>query len=114
MAINRDMQQESLNPALRVRPRVRWAVLTYFLYSAVFYTIFVLNGVDYTRVGESGQTLLLWYVAPLSGGALLTITMVTIYGNDGGEKHYVRMVFIWLFDPKARGQIATNKTIKVH
>ncbi|REK75553.1 CPBP family intramembrane glutamic endopeptidase [Paenibacillus paeoniae] len=80
MSNNRAMLQQSLDPALRVRPRVRWAVLTYFLYSAVFYAIFVLNGVDYTRVGESDQTLLLWYVAPLSGGAVLTITMVTIYG----------------------------------
>ncbi|WP_310854456.1 CPBP family intramembrane glutamic endopeptidase [Paenibacillus taichungensis] len=74
------MVQESLDPALRVRPRVRWGVLTYFLYSAVFYAIFVLNGVDYPRVGESEQTLLLWYVLPLSGAAVLTITMVTIYG----------------------------------
>ncbi|MEK3916108.1 CPBP family intramembrane glutamic endopeptidase [Paenibacillus sp. FSL H7-0331] len=80
MSINRDMLQESLDPALRVRPRVRWGVLTYFLYSAVFYAIFVLNGIDYMRVGESEQTLLLWYVAPLSGGVVLTITMVTIYG----------------------------------
>ncbi|RXZ83109.1 CPBP family intramembrane metalloprotease [Paenibacillaceae bacterium] len=80
MSINRDMLQESLDPPLRVRPLVRWAVLTYFLYSAVFYAIFVLNGVDYTRVGESEQTLFLWYVAPLSGGAVLTIIMVTIYG----------------------------------
>lgn len=81
MSINRDMPQESLDhPALRVRPRVRWGVLTYFLYIAVFYAIFVLNGVDYARVGESEQTLFLWYVAPLSGGVVLTITMVTIYG----------------------------------
>ncbi|MDN4603337.1 CPBP family intramembrane metalloprotease [Paenibacillus sp. F6_3S_P_1C] len=80
MSINRDKLQESLNPALRVRPRVGWGVLTYFLYSAVFYAIFLLNGIDYTRVGESERTLLLWYIAPLSGGAVLTITMVTIYG----------------------------------
>ncbi|MFE4713580.1 CPBP family intramembrane glutamic endopeptidase [Paenibacillus sp. NPDC056722] len=80
MSINRDRLQESLDPGLRVRPRVRWGVLAYFLYSAVFYAIFVLNGVDYPRVGESEQTLLLWYVLPLSGGAVLTITMVTLYG----------------------------------
>ncbi|WP_262689095.1 CPBP family intramembrane glutamic endopeptidase [Paenibacillus baimaensis] len=80
MSINRDMLQKSLDPALRVRPRVRWGVLAYFLYIAVFYAIFVINGVDYPRVGESEQTLLLWYVAPLSGGAVLTFTIVTIYG----------------------------------
>lgn len=80
MSINRDKLQETLDPALRVRPRVGWGVLTYFLYSAVFYAIFLLNGIDYTRVGESERTLLLWYIAPLSGGAVLTITMVTIYG----------------------------------
>ena len=80
MSINRDMLQQSLDPALRVRLRIRWGVLTYFLYSAVFYAIFVLNDIDYTRVGESERTLLLWYIAPLSGGAVLTIIMVTIYG----------------------------------
>ncbi|WP_413377920.1 CPBP family intramembrane glutamic endopeptidase [Paenibacillus taichungensis] len=80
MSINRDKLQETLDPTLRVRPRVGWGVLTYFLYSAVFYAIFLLNGIDYTRVGESERTLLLWYIAPLSGGAVLTITMVTIYG----------------------------------
>ncbi|MFB8373831.1 CPBP family intramembrane glutamic endopeptidase [Paenibacillus taichungensis] len=80
MSINRDKLQETLDPALRVRPRVGWGVLAYFLYSTVFYAIFLLNGIDYTRVGESERTLLLWYIAPLSGGAVLTITMVTIYG----------------------------------
>ncbi|MFF2910781.1 CPBP family intramembrane glutamic endopeptidase [Paenibacillus sp. NPDC057934] len=74
------MLQESLDTGLRVRPRVRWGVLTYFLYIAVFYAIFVLNGVDYMRIAESERTLLLWAVAPISGGAVLTITMVTLYG----------------------------------
>jgi len=80
MSINRDMLQESYDSGLRVRPRVRWGILTYFLYIAVFYSIFVLNGVDYMRIAESEHTLLLWAVAPITGGALLTITMVTIYG----------------------------------
>jgi uncharacterized protein len=80
MSNHRDMLQESLDPALRVRPHVRWGVLGYFLYIAVFYGIFVLNGVDYPRIGESEQTLLLWYVAPMSGGAVLAFTIVTIYG----------------------------------
>lgn len=74
------MAQNTSNPHLLVRPRVRWGVLTYLLYIVVFYTIFVLNGVDYTRVGESEQTLLLWYVIPLAGGAVLSIVMVSIYG----------------------------------
>lgn len=74
------MAQQTPNPAILVAPRVRWGVLTYFLYLIVFYAIFVLNGVDYPRVGESELTLLLWYVIPLSGGAVLTIVMVSIYG----------------------------------
>lgn len=77
---DRIMAQHTSNPHLLVRPRVRWGVLTYLLYLVVFYTIFVLNGVDYARVGESEQTLLLWYVIPLSGGAVLSIVMVSIYG----------------------------------
>ncbi|WP_081735108.1 CPBP family intramembrane glutamic endopeptidase [Paenibacillus gorillae] len=80
MSNNRFILQQSSDSVLRVRPRAALGVLTYFLYSAVFYAIFVLNGVDYKRVGESVQTLLLWYVIPLSGGALLTIIMATVYG----------------------------------
>ncbi|WP_212968387.1 CPBP family intramembrane glutamic endopeptidase [Paenibacillus cineris] len=80
MSTKKGLQQETLDPALRVRPLVRWGVLAYFLYIAVFYGIYVLNGIDYTQVGESERTLLLGYVATLSGGAILTLTVVTIYG----------------------------------
>ncbi|GAA2611801.1 hypothetical protein GCM10010399_48330 [Dactylosporangium fulvum] len=74
------MVRSSAIPALRVRPRVWLGVLVYFLYVAVFYAIFVVNGVDYKRIGESDETLLKWYVIPLAGGALLTAIMVTAYG----------------------------------
>ncbi|MFC3749022.1 CPBP family intramembrane glutamic endopeptidase [Paenibacillus sp. GCM10012306] len=79
MSNNRDMLQDS-NPSLRVRPRVKWGVLGYFLYIAVFYALFVSNGVNYRRIGESEETLLLWYVIPMAGGAVLAFTIVTIYG----------------------------------
>ncbi len=64
----------------RVAPRVWLGILTFALYLIVFCTIWVINGVDYTRVGDSAETVASWYVAPLVGGAVVLIVMVTIFG----------------------------------
>ena len=64
----------------RVRPRVWVGVLAFLGYLAVFYTIWIVNGIDYTRIGESEETLLLWYVAPLSGGLLVILVVVSVLG----------------------------------
>ncbi|MER6178725.1 CPBP family intramembrane glutamic endopeptidase [Streptosporangium sp. NPDC001681] len=89
------MAHNPLSPNVRIQPRVGLGVLGYFLYLAVFYAIFVINGVDYTRVGESEQTLLLWYVLPLTGGAILAIIVVSIYGWWGPAIHERRSLSRW-------------------
>lgn len=64
----------------RVRPRVWFGVVAFLAYLAVFYTIWVVNGIDYARIGESEETLLRWYVAPLSGGLIVILVLVSVLG----------------------------------
>lgn len=70
----------SAAPRLRVRPRVWLGVVAFLAYLAVFYGIWIVNGIDYARVGESEQTLLDWYVAPLAGGLIVILIVVTAFG----------------------------------
>ncbi|MFL1380027.1 MULTISPECIES: CPBP family glutamic-type intramembrane protease [unclassified Nocardiopsis] len=74
------MQTNSDVAALRVRPRVWVGLVAFVAYLAVFYTIWVVNGIDYARVGESETTLLKWYVAPLSGGLVVILVVVSAFG----------------------------------
>lgn len=74
------MHTNSASTALRVRPRV-WLGLTAFVaYLVVFYGIWIVNGIDYARIGESEETLLKWYVAPLAGGLVVLLAIVSTFG----------------------------------
>lgn len=64
----------------RVRPRVRWGVLAYLAYLAVFFGVWIINGIDYLRIAESEDTLLKWYVIPLVAGTVVVSVFVTAYG----------------------------------
>jgi membrane protease YdiL (CAAX protease family) len=66
--------------APRVRPRIWIGVVAYLAYLAVFYGIWIINGIDYARVGESEDTLLKWYVQPLAGGLVVITVLVTVFG----------------------------------
>ncbi|GAA1993563.1 hypothetical protein GCM10009718_34100 [Isoptericola halotolerans] len=66
--------------ALRVRPRVWLGLAVFIAYLAVFYAIWMVNGIDYARVGESEDTLLKWYVAPLSGGLVVILVSLSAFG----------------------------------
>ena len=66
--------------ALRVRPRIWLGLLAFVAYLAVFYGIWIVNGVDYARIGESEETLLKWYVAPLSGGLVVLLVVISAFG----------------------------------
>ncbi|SDE30023.1 CPBP family intramembrane glutamic endopeptidase [Auraticoccus monumenti] len=74
------MSDSTGSPALRVRPRVRLGVLAFLGYLAVFYAIWIVNGIDYARVGESEDTLLRWYVSPLAGGLVVILVVVSVLG----------------------------------
>ena len=65
---------------LRVRPRVWLGLVAFVAYLAVFYAIWIVNGIDYARVGESEDTLLQWYVAPLAGGLVVLLIIISLFG----------------------------------
>lgn len=66
--------------ALRVRPRVWLGLGLFVTYLAVFYAVWMVNGIDYARVGESEETLAKWYVAPLSGGLAVILVGLSVFG----------------------------------
>jgi membrane protease YdiL (CAAX protease family) len=78
---DQDLDLRGVRPTgTRVRPRVWVGVLAFLAYLAVFYTIWVVNGIDYARIGESEDTLLRWYVAPLTGGLIVILVVVSAFG----------------------------------
>ncbi|MCK0116476.1 CPBP family intramembrane metalloprotease [Isoptericola sp. S6320L] len=74
------MYTTSSTTALRVRPRVWLGLGLFVAYLAVFYAIWIVNGIDYARVGESEETLLRWYVAPLGGGLVVILVGLSVLG----------------------------------
>ncbi|MGI5191842.1 CPBP family intramembrane glutamic endopeptidase [Promicromonospora sp. CA-289599] len=74
------MHKNSGTTTLRVRPRVWLGLSVFVAYLAAFYAIWVVNGIDYARVGESEETLLRWYVAPLAGGLVVLLIVISIFG----------------------------------
>lgn len=93
---------------VRVAPRVRWAVLAYLGYLAVFYGVWIANGIDYPHIGDNGQTLLNWYVLPLAAGAVVITALVTFFGwwrpslFDSGRRF---PGWVWIF-PGATAAVA--------
>jgi membrane protease YdiL (CAAX protease family) len=65
---------------LRITPRVWVGVLAYLLYLAVFYGVWIANGIDYNHIGDNEDTLFKWYVAPTLAGAVAIVIIVSVYG----------------------------------
>ena len=65
---------------MKVQPRPLVGVLALVAYLAVFYGVWILNGIDYDHVGDSADTLLKWYVAPLAAGAVILVVVATALG----------------------------------
>lgn len=66
--------------SFRVAPKVWRGVLALLLYLAVFYGVWIFNGIDYPHIGDSADTLWKWYVAPLAAGTVVLVIVVSIYG----------------------------------
>ncbi|MDR3400824.1 MAG: type II CAAX endopeptidase family protein, partial [Pandoraea sp.] len=64
----------------RVPPSVGAGVLIYLAYAIVFYAAFILVDVDYTRVGESADTLSNWLLPPTIAGFVVATGFVSIFG----------------------------------
>lgn len=80
MAFTAAMHTNSGTTTLRVRPRVWLGLVAFVAYLAVFYAIWIVNGIDYARVGESEDTLLRWYVVPLAGGLVVLLITISLFG----------------------------------
>ena len=65
---------------MRTTPRPLVGLLVLVIYLLVFYGIWIINGIDYLRIGESATTILSWYVAPLAGGAVVLVVAATLLG----------------------------------
>ncbi|MFD4961095.1 CPBP family intramembrane glutamic endopeptidase [Microbacterium sp. NPDC058389] len=66
--------------APRIAPRVWLGVLGYLIYLAAFFTVWILNGIDYLHIGDDESTLWRWYVAPLAVGSVAIVAIVSFYG----------------------------------
>jgi membrane protease YdiL (CAAX protease family) len=63
-----------------VSRQVRLGVLLYLGYLAIFFTVWTVNRVDYTRIGEDVATTKLWYALPTMAGCAFLIFSITLLG----------------------------------
>ena len=66
--------------APRRPPGIGTALLLYAGYLAIFFATWVVNEVDYTRIGESAETMRLWYATPTLLGSLFLAIAITRLG----------------------------------
>ena len=62
------------------KPSVGIGILLYLGYLAVFFTTWTINGVDYNRIGESAETIRLWYAFPTLFGCAFLVIAISILG----------------------------------
>ncbi len=65
---------------MRFAPKPVTALVVFVVYLAVFYGIWIINGIEYENIGDNAANLLKWYVAPLAGGAVVLLVAVTLLG----------------------------------
>lgn len=64
----------------RHKPTVWAGFLLYLGYLAVFFSTWIINGVDYNRIGESANTIMLWYALPTLLGCAFLMAGISILG----------------------------------
>jgi hypothetical protein len=65
---------------VKITPKPLWGVLVVVAYMVAFCTVWVVTGVDYSRIGESVTTIARWYVAPLAAGAVVLVIAASVFG----------------------------------
>ena len=55
-------------------------VALYLGYVAVFFAVWTVNGVDYTRIGENAETIKLWYAVPTLLGCAFLVVSISVLG----------------------------------
>ena len=61
-------------------PSVKLGLLLYAGYLAIFFTTWTVNGIDYNRIGESAETIRLWYALPTLFGCAFLVVAITVLG----------------------------------
>ena len=64
----------------RVAPSVPAALLLYAGYLALFFTTWVVNGVDYMTIGQTAASARLHYALPTLFGSAFLVVMLTLFG----------------------------------
>lgn len=62
------------------KPSVRLGWLLFAGYLAIFFATWTINGVDYTRIGESVETTKLWYAIPTLAGCAFLVVCISLLG----------------------------------
>lgn len=65
---------------MRIAPKPLTGILVFLGYLVVFYGVWIINGIEYTRISESADTILKWIVAPLAAGAVYLVIVVSALG----------------------------------
>lgn len=65
---------------MRLAPKPLTGILVFLGYLVVFYGVWIINGIEYTRISESSDTILQWIVAPLAAGAVYLVIAVSALG----------------------------------
>jgi hypothetical protein len=64
----------------RRKPSVWIGILLYLGYLVVFFSTWSINGVEYNRIGESAETIKLWYAFPTLFGCAFLVVAIRILG----------------------------------
>lgn len=80
---------------MKVQPRPLVGILSLLAYLAVFYGVWIITSVDYKDIGDSASTLLKWYVAPLTAGAVLLVVLASVLGWWGPALRETRKAPRW-------------------
>jgi len=62
------------------KPAVWIGVQLYLGYLAIFFATWIINGVDYNRIGENALTTKLWYAFPTLFGSAFLVVAITAMG----------------------------------
>lgn len=61
-------------------PSIELGLLLYAGYLAIFFTTWVVNGIDYVRIGANAETVRLWYALPTLFGCAFLVVAITVLG----------------------------------
>lgn len=65
---------------LKWKPNVQLGLFLYVGYLAIFFSTWYVNKVDYPRIGESIETIRLWYAYPTMFGSVFLIIALSVLG----------------------------------